>query len=53
MNLTLLAALALLLAWGVLVFAARIGAGWVHLFYALGVILLARRIVTGAPRFRS
>jgi hypothetical protein len=53
MNLTLLAALALLAAWGVLVFGTHLGAGWVHLLYALGVILLARRIVTGAPRFRS
>ncbi len=53
MNLTLLAALTLLVAWGVLVFAAHVGGGPVHLLYAAAVILLARRIVAGAPRFLS
>jgi hypothetical protein len=52
-NLTLLSAIALLVAWGTLVFVAHQGSGPVHLLYAAAVILFARRIITGAPRFRS
>jgi hypothetical protein len=53
MNVTLITAIALLLVWGVLVFAAHVGAGAVHLLYAASVILFARRILTGAPTFLS
>ncbi len=53
MNLTLLSAIVLLVAWGMLVFVAHQGSGPVHLLYAAAVILFARRIIGGAPRFRS
>ena len=53
MNLTLVAAIALLLLWGILVFAAHHGSGPVQLLYALAVILFARRIIGGAPKFLS
>ncbi|HYK81670.1 MAG TPA: hypothetical protein VEU55_00875 [Gemmatimonadales bacterium] len=53
MNLTLVGALALLLIWGVLVFGAHVGSGPVHLLYAAAVVLVARRILVGAPKFLS
>lgn len=53
MNLTLLSAVALLLAWIVLAFVLAAPYGWVHLFYAGAAMLLVRRILIGAPRFRS
>ena len=53
MNLTLSVALVLFVVWGVLVFGAHQGAGPVQLLYAAAVILVARRIIVGAPRFRS
>ncbi len=53
MNLTLVAAIVLLGLWGLLVFAAHLGQGPVHLLYAVSVVLFARRIVAGAPRFLS
>jgi hypothetical protein len=53
MNLTLVAAITLLLLWGVLVFGAHNGSGPVHVLYAAAVVLLARRIIVGAPRFLS
>ncbi len=53
MNVTLITAIALLLAWGTLVFGAHLGSGPVHLLYAVSVILFARRIIVGAPTFRS
>jgi len=53
MNLTLITAIVLLLAWGTLVFGAHLGSGPVHLLYAASVILFARRIVAGAPTFLS
>jgi hypothetical protein len=43
MNLTLLAAIALLLLWGILVFAMHLGSGPVQVLYALAVVLFARR----------
>ncbi len=46
-NPTLLAAVAALVVWVVLAFVARVAAGWPHLFLALGVLLLVRRVVTG------
>jgi len=53
MNLTSIAAVVLLLLWGLLVFGAHNGNGSVHVLYAAAVILFARRIIVGAPRFLS
>ena len=53
MNLTLLAAAVLLVAWLLLVFVAQVPTGYVHLLYAGAVILCARRVLVGAPSFRS
>lgn len=53
MNLTLVSAIALLLLWGVLVFGAHSSSAPVQVLYALGVILFARRILAGAPKFLS
>jgi hypothetical protein len=52
-NLTLLSAIASLVTWGVLVFVAHQGSGPVQLLYAAAMILFARRIIVGAPSFRS
>ena len=43
----------MLLVWVLLVFAAQVPSGSVHLLYAGATILLARRILVGAPRFVS
>lgn len=43
----------MLLAWFVLVFASHVPSGSVHLLYAASMILFARRILVGAPRFVS
>ncbi|HLQ70082.1 MAG TPA: hypothetical protein VK124_11205 [Gemmatimonadales bacterium] len=53
MNLTLLAAVVMLLIWIVLVFVMQVPSGTVHLLYAGAVILCARRVLAGAPRFIS
>ena len=53
MNLTSIGAIVLLVAWGILVFAAHLGSGPVHLLYAGSMILFARRILVGAPKFLS
>jgi hypothetical protein len=53
MNLTLVGAVVSLALWAILAFGADVGSGFVHLLYALGTILIARRIVTGAPKFLS
>lgn len=53
MNLTLLAALVCLIAWLALVFVAHIGTGPVQLLWAAAVLLFARRVLAGAPKFRS
>ena len=53
MNLTLVAAVALLLLWGVLVFVAHNGSGPAQVLYAAAVVLFARRIIVGAPKFLS
>jgi len=47
MNLSLVLGLLLLVAWGFLAFVFPVGAGWVHLLMAGGVVLLVRRVVTG------
>ena len=53
MNVTLVTAIALLVLWGVRVFAMHMGSGPVQLLYAASAILFARRIITGAPKFLS
>jgi len=53
MNVTLITAIAMLVAWVLLVFVAQIPSGYVHLLYAGAMMLLARRILVGAPSFRS
>jgi hypothetical protein len=53
MNLTSIAAVVLLLVWGILVFVLHLGQGPVQLLYAAAAILLARRIIVGAPQFLS
>jgi len=53
MNVTFITAIILLVAWVLLVFVAQVPSGYVHLFYAGAVVLFARRILIGAPTFRS
>lgn len=53
MNLTLLIAVASLVSWVGLAFVAHVPNGAVHLLYAGAVVLLARRVLIGAPRFLS
>ncbi len=44
---TLIAALLALVVWIVFGFVVPVGAGWIHLFLALGMVLLVRRVVLG------
>jgi len=53
MNVTLITAIVLLVAWVLLVFVAQVPSGYVHLLYACAVILFARRVLIGAPSVRS
>lgn len=53
MNLSLVAAVVMVLAWGLLVFVVQVPSGYVHLLYVGAVLLFARRILLGAPRFLS
>jgi hypothetical protein len=53
LNLTLLAAVVMLLVWVLLVFVAQVPSGVVHLLYAGAITLLGRRVLVGAPRFVS
>ena len=53
MNVTLLTALVLLAAWAVLLFGFHSTSGNIHLFYAAAAVLIARRILIGAPSFKS
>jgi len=53
MNLTMLAAMVLLVTWAALIFGAHVGSGPVQLLYAAAAILFARRIIVGAPKFLS
>ena len=53
MNLTLVGAIVALLAWLGLVFGAHEGSGAVQALWAVAVILFARRILAGAPKFLS
>jgi hypothetical protein len=52
-NLTLLAAVLMLVVWIVMVFVAQVPSGTVHLLYAASVVLFARRVLIGSPRFVS
>ncbi len=47
MNPSLAVGILALLAWIALVWVHPVAHGWPHLFLALGVILLIRRVVTG------
>ena len=53
MNVTLITAAALFVAWVLLVFVAQVPTGYAHLLYAGAVILVARRVLVGAPTFLS
>ena len=53
MNLTIVFGIVSLVVWVVLAFVVAVPAGWVHLFYAAAVVLFARRVMVGAPKFRS
>jgi hypothetical protein len=45
MTILWLVTVVLLIVWGILVFAAQIPSGWVHLPLALGFVLAARAII--------
>lgn len=49
----MLAAVVMLIAWFLLLFVAQVPSGAIHLLYAGAIILIARRILVGAPRFVS
>jgi hypothetical protein len=53
LNVTLLTATVLLVAWFLLLFVAQVPSGGINLLYAVAIILFARRILMGAPRFVS
>lgn len=53
MNLSLIGAVVMVAVWAALVFAVGVPSGWVHLLYVGAVLLFARRILLGAPRFLS
>jgi hypothetical protein len=53
MNLSLLGAVVMLALWIVLGFVVALPNGWVHLLYAGAVMLITRRVLLGAPTFRS
>jgi hypothetical protein len=53
MNVSLVAAVTMVLGWIALVFVAQVPSGWVHVLYVGAVLLFARRILLGAPKFVS
>lgn len=53
LNLSLLAATVMLVAWFLLLFVAQVPSGTIHLLYAAAIVLIARRILIGAPKFLS
>ena len=53
MTLSLVFAITSFALWILFGFVTPVAAGWVHLFYAAGVMLVARRIMVGAPKFLS
>ena len=52
-NLSFIAGVVMLLAWIALVYLLAVPTGYVHILYAGGIVLLARRLLVGAPRFLS
>jgi hypothetical protein len=52
-NATLLTAVVMVIAWIFMVFGLQTPSGWVHVPYVAAVLLFARRILIGAPRFLS
>ena len=53
LNVTLLTATVLLVAWFLLLFVAQVPSGAINLLYGAAIMLVARRILIGAPRFVS
>jgi len=53
MNLSLLIAVVMVIAWVMVVVVAQVPTGWVHTCYVAAVLLFARRILVGAPKFLS
>ena len=53
LNVTLIAALVCSIAWLVLLVTLPAVPGAVNLLYALAIVLYARRILVGAPTFKS
>jgi len=53
MNLTLIIGIVSILLWGVLLFVLHVESGAINLLYAVAVLAVARRIIVGAPTFRS
>jgi hypothetical protein len=53
LNVTLIAALACSVAWLVLLVTLPDVPGAVNLLYALAIVLYARRVMVGAPTFKS
>ena len=53
MNLTVVFGIVSLVVWIILAFVVAVPAGFVHLFYAAAVVLFARRVLVGAPAFKS
>lgn len=53
MTVSLLAAVAMVIGWILLVFVVQVPSGWVHVLYAGAALLFARRVLVGAPRFVS
>jgi hypothetical protein len=52
-NATLLTAVVMVIAWIFMVFGLQTPSGWVHVPYVAAVLLFARRILIGAPKFLS
>jgi len=53
MNLSLLIAVVMVIAWVMLIIVAQVPTGWVHLCYVAAVLLFARRILVGEQKFLS
>ena len=53
MNLTLLTAIVAFVLWILFGFVMPAGTGVIHVLFAIGVMLLARRVLVGKTRFLS
>lgn len=53
MNVTLVSAVTALVLWILVVFVVKVPSGFPHLLLAASVVLFARRVLSGAPRFKS